>query len=116
MAEEPQAPAAPDAFGPRRKHTGSLRCPHCRSIGIVRSSERVTDQHRVMHYFCTNAFCGHTWRASLSYEYGISPSAIPNPRVDLPMRPMPRQQVLESMRERDANQPDMFDTGGSPGI
>jgi hypothetical protein len=69
----------------------------------------VTPQHRKLYYQCINVFCGHSWLATVSYEYGLSPSAIPNPKVTLPLRPMPRQQVMELMRERDPSQPDMFD-------
>ena len=75
----------------------------------VRSSEMVTPTHRIIYYDCTNTFCGHTWRASLSYEYGLVPSAIPDPDVNLPLRIVPREQVLDALRERDPNQPDFFD-------
>ena len=90
-----------------------LYCPHCNSRGRVRSSKTVTGQHRDMYYQCSNFACSHTWRASLSYDYGIVPSGIPNPKVDLPLRPMARQDVLEAMRPRDPDQPDMFTPGGS---
>jgi len=88
-----------------------LYCPHCGCRGRIRSSKPVTGQHRIMHYQCINLFCSHTWRASLSYEYGLVASGIPNPKVDLPLRPVSRQDVLEAMRPRDTTQPDMFDGG-----
>lgn len=88
-----------------------LYCPHCGFRGRIRSSKQVTGQHRDMYYQCVNLFCSHSWRASLAYEYGIVPSGIPNPKVDLPLRPMERQAFLEATRPRDTAQPDMFDSG-----
>lgn len=112
MAE--QAAASDTAFNRnvlahRQDRAGNLDCPHCGCQGRVRSSEAVTPQHRKIYYFCSNVFCGHSWLATVSYEYGLSPSAIPNPKVTLPLRPMPRQQVMELLRERDADQPELFD-------
>lgn len=91
-----------------------LYCPHCTARGLIRSSKQVTGQHRDMYYQCSNIACGHTWHASLSYDYGIVPSAIPDPRVNLPLRQMSRQQALDAMRERDPDQPDMFDANSDP--
>lgn len=70
--------------------SGDLRCPHCRSTAIRRTSREVTATFRELFYICRNPACGHTFKASLSYDYGLSPSAIPDPNVDLPMRPMDR--------------------------
>jgi len=86
-----------------------LYCPHCAQRGLIRSSKQVTGQHRDMYYQCSNVACGHTWRASLAYDYGIVPSAIPDPRVTLPLRTMTRQEVLEALRPRDAAQPGLFE-------
>lgn len=111
QAQAPQLPIVADDDAGR---FAPLYCPHCRARGLVRSSKQVTGQHRDMYYQCCNIACGHTWRASLAYDYGIVPSAIPDPRVNLPLRQMTRQQALESMRERDPNQPDMFDADPDP--
>lgn len=96
------------------RKTGNLRCPHCRSIGRVYTSRTITDTHRDVYYSCSNVACGHSWKASLSYDYGLSPSAIPDPKVDLPMRPISREDVI-AMRGHpgkplpDPNQPGLFD-------
>src|SRR3546814_19696216 len=34
-----------------------------------------------------NPDCGFTWKAQMAIVYGLSPSAIPNPQVDIPMAP-----------------------------
>ncbi|NKJ43587.1 MULTISPECIES: ogr/Delta-like zinc finger family protein [unclassified Novosphingobium] len=67
--------------------TGRLRCPHCHTPGQRRSSRPVTDTHREIYYQCSNVACGHTWKASETYDYGLVPSATPDPRVTLPQRP-----------------------------
>lgn len=75
----------PPANPPPARH-GRLRCPHCRTPGQRRSSRPVTDTHREIYYQCTNVVCGHTWKASETYDYGLVPSATPDPRVTLPQR------------------------------
>lgn len=87
------------------------RCPHCKSAANCRTSREITLTHRELYYECTNLFCGHAWHASESYDYGLRPSAIPDPAADLPLRVPSRQDVLEMMRQRDPAQPDMFDAG-----
>ncbi|MDR7101443.1 ogr/Delta-like zinc finger family protein [Croceicoccus sp. BE223] len=70
--------------------SGDLRCPHCRSTVLRRTSREITPTFRELFYICRNAACGHSFKASLSYEYGLSPSGIPDPALNLPMRPMER--------------------------
>lgn len=94
--------------------TGGLRCPHCRFAGERRTSRAVSDTFREIYYSCPNPLCGHSWKASLAYDYGLSPSAIPDPKVDLPMRPMERADVIDDARRRslpgpDPGQPTLFD-------
>ena len=50
--------------------SGDLRCPHCRSTAIRRTSREVTPTFRELFYLCRNPACGHTFKASLSYDYG----------------------------------------------
>jgi hypothetical protein len=95
-------------------HIGDLDCPHCGSPTYRRSSKLVTITFREIFYVCRNVACGHTYKASLSYEYGLSPSAIPNPDLDLPMRPMERVPGVNTRQptgppEVSSNQPGLFD-------
>jgi len=85
------------------------RCPHCQCAADIRSSREITATHREIYYRCTNLFCGHAWRASESYDWGLTPSAIPNPAVDLPLRVPTRQEVIDLLRARNAAQPGLFD-------
>ena len=87
--------AAIDAEQPVRKH--ELCCPHCKSPGNRRSSREVTITFREIFYVCRNPVCGHTWKASLTYDYGLSPSAIPDPAVNLPVRVADRKTVVTAL-------------------
>ena len=88
---------------------GDLRCPHCKAQAIRRTSREVTPTFREIFYVCGNAACGHTFKASLSYDYGLSPSAIPDPAVDLPLRPLAREDVIKpDPPPDDPSQPRLF--------
>lgn len=112
----------PGEFIPVADHipqrTGDLRCPHCQTPGDRRTSREVTSTFREIFYMCRNPVCGHTWKASLSYDYGLSPSAIPDPRVDLPLRTVPREAALAVIRAAqtspDPDQPGLFDGPARP--
>lgn len=89
--------------------SGALRCPHCGCIGRRRTSREITPTHREIYYQCSNMLCAHAWRASEHYDWGLIPSAIPNPKVDLPLRVPTRQEVLEMLRPAgDPSQPELF--------
>lgn len=72
-----------DEHQPSRKH--ELCCPHCESPGRRRTSREITITYREIHYICRNPACAHGWVASLNYEYGLSPSGIPDLTLNLPM-------------------------------
>lgn len=91
------------------KGRARARCPHCHMSAICRSSGEITVTNRVLYYECTNLFCGHAWKSSEIYDHGLRPSAIPNPKVDLKLCVPTRQEVVELLRNRDPDQPDMFD-------
>ena len=97
-----------------RLRMNDLACPHCGSITYRRSSRLVTPIFREIRFACLNEACAHTFVASLSYSYGLSPSGIPDPAVDLPMRPMeriPGLTIAQSTGPPDPgpNQPGLFD-------
>jgi hypothetical protein len=64
-----------------------MLCPHCNAPSIIRSSDRVTATVKDLFMICSNADCGHTWKAQISVVYTLSPSATPNPAVDIPPAP-----------------------------
>jgi len=65
---------------------GNLRCPHCGSYGHKRTSHEVDITLREIFYQCPNPHCSFAWKASLIFDYGISPSAQPDPDVNITMR------------------------------
>lgn len=60
-----------------------IRCPHCETRAVVRTSRQENKTLRFLTCQCTNAFCGYTFVASLEAIRTISPSAIPDAEVNL---------------------------------
>lgn len=83
--------------GTANKHYG-LPCPHCGSRGNIRTSDLIEPTFRVIYFECSFYQCGHKWRASLAYEYGIQPSAIPKPGLDLPLKTPVRADLIDDSR------------------
>lgn len=77
----------------------SMRCPYCREPGRVRTSEEVTPLHRDVWFNCRNAKCGHTWKASLSFDHSIS---TPSSGVTITL---PVTQARYRRRDRDGEPP-----------
>lgn len=105
------APVPLAAHVPSRGY--GMRCPHCKTPGEIRSSSDEIVTLRLIYFCCRNPACGHTWRSSMVYDFGLSPSAIPDPALDLPMRPLARAEVLRALADAqhkpDPNQPELFD-------
>lgn len=62
----------------------NLRCPHCKVWAHVRSSVQITPLLREKYLVCTNAACGHAFAAATEINRTLSPSAIPDPSIQLP--------------------------------
>lgn len=76
--------------------TLSIKCPHCKSKAATRTSREITPVYRELYLQCSNIDCGHTYKAALSVVATVSPSAMPDPRIVIPMapkRPLPGQKV-----------------------
>lgn len=65
----------------------TIACPHCDTRAKVRSSEQMTSLVRELRFTCDNDACGHTFLGTLEITRTITPSARPNPAVNLPMTP-----------------------------
>ena len=63
--------------------SASIPCPHCKSRAQVRSSRGVTPTYRQLHLVCRNIECGHTFGADITVTHTISPSACPDPAIEL---------------------------------
>lgn len=77
-----------------------MHCPHCRHVAVARSSNVLTSTSRDLFYQCTNVDCGHTFRAVLEVNCTISPSAMPDPRVIIPLSKHVRRAMLAELMAR----------------
>lgn len=68
-----------------------MKCPHCQTKAVIRSSESLSELTRKNYYQCANVLCGHTFVAHLSITGTISPSACPNPKINIPLTPKGKQ-------------------------
>lgn len=75
----------------------TIRCPHCESRAIARSSRELSITMREIVYQCLDVECGHTYVAQLEVVRTLSPSAKPKPAVRLPISPHVRQRVMEQL-------------------
>lgn len=74
-----------------------IRCPHCDSRAIARSSRELSVTMREIIYMCIDPECGHTYVAQLEIVRTLSPSAKPKSEVRLPISPYVRQRVMEQL-------------------
>lgn len=58
-------------------------CPHCNAKLKQVNSKQEHSLFRIAYFNCENHFCGFTARGEFSITHQISPSAIPNPNVNL---------------------------------
>lgn len=66
-----------------------IRCPHCESRAIARSSQQLSVTLREITYQCQDVHCGHTYVATLEVVRTLSPSAKPNMEINLPVLKRP---------------------------
>lgn len=88
----------------------SMCCPHCKSTASVRTSTQLSPLYREATYVCRNSHCGHVFVVGLEAVRTLSPSAMPDPDVDIPLSRHIRhremvQQLQLSMEEHDATDP-----------
>lgn len=77
-----------------------LTCPHCMEHAYTRTSYPMTNLTRESIFVCKNVQCGHVFSALTEITKTISPSAIPNSAVQLPMSTHIRRKVLQTQLER----------------
>lgn len=71
-----------------------MRCPHCESLAVTRTSQQITNLTRESYFACSNTECGHVFVAVTEVNRTVSPSAIPNPKVRLPLSAHVRRRIL----------------------
>lgn len=65
-------------------HTNRARCPHCGEPAIVRTSRELSPVYREKTMQCTNPLCSHSYVVGEEVLRTLSPSATPNPDVNIP--------------------------------
>lgn len=75
-----------------------IRCPHCQSRAVARSSQEKTATMREITYQCIDVECGYTYVASLEVVRGLSPSGKPSETVRVPMSQHIRERVMHQLQ------------------
>ena len=60
-----------------------FRCPHCGTQSVVRTSQIMSRTLAFLYVQCRNIECGHSWRVDAEARMTLSPSALPNPNVEM---------------------------------
>lgn len=95
-------------FGLRGGTRVLFKCPHCKSKTQLRTSKEINVLMRELIYMCLEPECGHTFVAYLEAARTLSPSAMPDPWVYLPMS--------EHVRRKMATHPTLKDKWRDPSI
>ncbi|WP_268799052.1 ogr/Delta-like zinc finger family protein [Pseudomonas huanghezhanensis] len=73
-----------------------VNCKECGSKGRIGSREELSAEFAKLYCHCSNAACGHTWVANLTFSHTLSPSAQAVDRLILDrLREMSRAQQCE---------------------
>jgi hypothetical protein len=79
----------------------TLRCPHCRSRVVARTSRELSLTMREIVFVCMDYECGHTFVAQLEAVRTLSPSGKPDPEIGLPLSPHVRERVMRQLQLLD---------------
>lgn len=71
-----------------------FRCPHCGTQSVVRTSEQITPTFSRLYVQCPDIECGHAWRVDAASNITISPSAKPNPRIQMEISQHVRRDLI----------------------
>ena len=73
------------------------RCPPCRTRATARSSRDMSLTFREVTFMCNNPECGHTYVVNMEFARTLSPSAMPNLSLKLPLSPHVRERLAEQL-------------------
>jgi hypothetical protein len=76
----------------------TLRCPHCTFRVTARTSRELSRTMREITFMCEDPECAHSFVAHLEAIRTLSPSAKPDPAIDLPLSPHVRERVMQQMQ------------------
>ena len=79
-------------------------CKECGQRGRITKTNRLSDEVSDLYCQCTDAECGHSWVATLSFAHTLSPSSKSTNQMVLTLvrglTPQGRQFVLKGLREQ----------------
>lgn len=89
----------------QRRHQGRdvryegtrMECPHCGAQSVIRHGRVVSKTMRETFYACTDVECGYTFCAMTEIVRGMSPSAKPDPTVNIPLSSHVRRDMVRVM-------------------
>ncbi len=73
------------------------RCPHCQTRATARTSRELTLTLREVTFQCNKLECGHTYVVNMEFARTLSPSAMPNLSLNLPLSPHVRERLAEQL-------------------
>lgn len=86
-----------------------LRCPHCKQGMRVRNSVGLHPLLRATYIQCSNLNCGATYHGQFEITHQMSPSACPDPSVNLPEADQAiRQGAIERSNEHQMHIDDLL--------
>ncbi|MBL3601486.1 MAG: ogr/Delta-like zinc finger family protein [gamma proteobacterium endosymbiont of Lamellibrachia anaximandri] len=75
------------------------KCPHCECLCVIRDSKQLSNTCREIKFQCQNIDCGFTFVSTLSADRTLSPSARPNPTINIPLSAdVNRERIMPSMQ------------------
>ena len=81
--------------GRKMRYEGTrFPCPHCKASSEIRTSRMVSATMRESIYQCTNVECGHTFIVDAEASRTLSPSATPDPTVNIPLSTHVRRDMV----------------------
>ena len=69
-------------------------CPHCKASSEIRTGRMVSATMRESIDQCTNVECGHTFIVDAEVSRTLSPSATPDPTVNIPLSTHVRRDMV----------------------
>lgn len=73
------------------------RCPHCQTRADARTSRELSLTLREVRFACKNTECGHTYVVNMEFARTLSPSAMPNLSLNLPISPHVRERLAKQL-------------------
>jgi len=61
----------------------------------------MTSTFREVTFMCTNVECGHTYVVNMEFARTLSPSAIPNLSLHLPLSGHMRERLLQQLKQEE---------------